>query len=314
MGGMSILYYTGGTMFNGLSSVMRETFTDSAAFQVRPETIHTMFISLSFKTFMILAPLMATVIVLGLVSNVAQFGFLLSAETLSPKFSKLNPLEGLKRLFSRQAMAELLKSVLKIGLVGLVAFYTVKKEYYNLPSLIDLDVRGILTYGGGISFRILLNTGMVILTLALLDYAFQRWDYEKSLMMTKEEIKEESKQSEGNPQIKSRIRSLQREAARKRMMQAVPTADVIVTNPTHIAVAIKYEAGKMRAPVVVAKGTGFIAEKIKELARENRVPVMENKPLARAMYKMVNIGKEVPSDLYQAVAEVLAYVYKLKRR
>ncbi len=314
MGALGILYYTGGRMFDGLAAVMRETFMNAATFQVSQETIHTMFMSLSFRMLMILAPLMITVAVLGIVSNVAQFGFLFTTEALSPKFSKLNPADGIKRVFSRQAAVELLKSVLKIGLVGIVAFYTVKGEYYRLPSLIDMDVRGILAYGGGISFKILLNTGMVILVLAVLDYAFQRWDYEKGLRMTKEEVKEEAKQTDGNPQIRSRIKSLQREASRRRMMEAVPKADVVVTNPTHIAIAIKYEAGKAGAPVVVAKGAGFIAEKIKELARENRVPVMENKPLARAMFKMVNIGREIPSDLYQAVAEILAYVYKLKRK
>ncbi len=314
MGALAILNYSGGRMFDGLSDVMRETFMDAATFQVSRETVHTMFMSLSYKMLVILAPLVATVAVLGIVSNVAQFGFLFSTESLSPNFSKIDPVSGLKRIFSRQSAVELLKSILKIGLVGIIAFYTVKREFYGLPSLIDMDVRGILAYGGGISFRILLNTGMAILVLAALDYAFQRWDYEKGLRMTKDEVKEEAKQSEGNPQIKSRIRSLQREASRRRMMEAVPKADVVVTNPTHIAVAIRYDAGKGGAPVVVAKGAGFIAEKIKELARENRVPVMENKPLARAIFKMVNIGKEIPSDLYQAVAEILAYVYKLKNK
>lgn len=312
IGSLFVLYYTGGRMFNGLAGVMRETFKDAATFQVTKDTMHAMFISISYKTFVILAPLMMTVAVLGLVSNVAQFGFLFTTETISPKFSRINPLDGIKRIFSKQAAVELLKAILKIGLVGIVAFYTVKKEFYKLPSMTELDTQGILIYGGGVSFRILINSCIVIFVLAVLDYAFQRWDYEKGLRMTKEEIREEMKQMEGDPHIRARIRSLQREAARKRMMEAVPKADVIVTNPTHIAVAIKYETGS-RAPVVVAKGAGFIAEKIKEIARENRVIVMENKPLARAMYKMVDIGKEIPSELYQAVAEILAYVYKLKK-
>ncbi len=313
IGSLLVLYYNGGRMFNGLAELMRDTFKDAATFQVTKDTVPTMFISISYKSFVILAPLMMTVAVLGVVSNVAQFGFLFTTESLSPKFSRINPLEGMKRIFSRQAVVELLKAILKIGLVGIIAFYTVKKEFYRIPSLVEMDVRGILIYGGAVSFRILVNSGVAIFVLAVLDYAFQRWDFEKSIRMTKEEIRQEMKEMDGNPQIKSRIRSLQREAARKRMMEAVPTADVIVTNPTHIAVAIKYETGS-RAPVVVAKGAGFIAAKIKEIAREHKVMVMENKPLARAMYKMVDIGKEIPSELYQAVAEILAYVYKLKKR
>lgn len=314
MGGMVVLYYTGGRMFEGLASLMKETLNDAATFQIREDTLQTMFASVSFRTFMILAPLMITVSVLGVASNVAQFGLLFTTEAISPKFSKIDPISGFKRIFSRNSAVELLKAILKISLVGVAAYYTVKGEFYRLPSLVEMDARGILAYGSGVSFRIIVNSGIVILILAVLDYAFQKWDYEKSLRMTKQEIKEEMKEMEGDQHVKARIRSLQRDAARKRMMDAVPKADVVVTNPTHIAVAIRYEAGKMRAPVVVAKGAGFIAEKIKELARENRVPVMENKPLARAMYKMVTIGKEIPSDLYQAVAEILAYVYKLKRK
>jgi flagellar biosynthetic protein FlhB len=314
MGGLTVLYFAGGRMFDGLSSVMRETFVDASTFQARKDTLHAMFMTLSYSTFLILAPLMITVAVVGIASNVAQFGFLLTTEALSPKFSRINPADGVKRIFSRHSAVELIKAILKVGLVGMVAFYTVKAEFHNLPSLIDMDARGIIAYGGGVSFRIVVNTGIVLLILAALDYAFQRWDYEKSLRMTKEEIKQEMKEMEGDQHIKARIRSLQRDAARKRMMEAVPKADVVVTNPTHIAVAVRYEAGKMKAPVVVAKGAGFIAEKIKEIARENRVPVMENKPLARAMCKMVDVGKEIPSDLYQAVAEILAYVYKLKAK
>lgn len=313
IGSLLVLYYTGGRMFNGLAELMRDTFKNAATLQITRDTVPIMFASISYKSFIILAPLMITVAVLGVASNVAQFGFLFTTESLSPKFSRINPIEGMKRIFSRQAVVELLKAILKIGLVGIIAYYTVKKEFYRIPSLVEMDVRGILIYGGAVSFRILVNSGVAIFVLAVLDYAFQRWDFEKSIRMTKEEIRQEMKEMDGNPQIKSRIRSLQREAARKRMMEAVPTADVIVTNPTHIAVAIKYEAGS-RAPVVVAKGAGFIAAKIKEIAREHKVMVMENKPLARAMYKMVDIGKEIPSELYQAVAEILAYVYKLKKR
>lgn len=312
LGGLFILYYTGGHMFNGLGDVMRETFRNAATFQMTRETLHSMFASLSYRMAMIVAPLMLTIAIFGVVSNVAQFGFLFTSETISPKFSRINPLDGFKRIFSKQTAVELLKAILKIGLVGIVAFYTVRKEFHKLPYLMDLDTTGILFYGGGVSFRILVNSCVVIFVMAVLDYAFQKWDFEKSIRMTKEEIKQEMKEMEGDPHIKARIRSLQREAARKRMMEAVPKADVIVTNPTHIAVALKYEAGS-RAPVVVAKGAGFIAEKIKEIARENKVMIMENKPLARAMYKMVEIGKEIPSELYQAVAEILAYVYKLKR-
>lgn len=314
IGGLVVLYFSSTRMFDGLSNVMRESFREAGTLQITSENLHNMFISLSYKMLVMLAPLLFTLFVLGIVSNVAQFGFLFTTETLSPKFNRIDPISGMKKYFSWHTLEELLKSILKIGLVGLVAYNTVKGEYGRLATLIDTDVKGILVYGGAVSFRILVNTGIVLLVLAAIDYAFQRWDYEKGLKMSKEEIKQEMKQSEGDPAVKSRIRSLQRDAARKRMMAQVPKADVVVTNPTHIAVALKYEVGKTQAPVVVAKGSGFIAEKIKEVAKESKVPIMENKPLARALYKIVNIGKEIPTDLYQAVAEILAYVYRLKRK
>jgi len=207
---------------------------------------------------------------------------------------------------------ELGKSVFKILVITYVAYLAMEKELVYLPRLMEMSAEGILSVIGWSSFRIIRNILAVLLVLAAADYAFQRWDFEKSIKMTKQEVKEEMKQMEGDPQIKSRVRSVQRDLARRRMMEAVPKADVVITNPTSLAIALSYVSSDMKAPEVVAKGSGFVAEKIREIAKSNNVPIVENKPLARAMYEVVEIGDEIPGDFYKTVAEVLAYVYKLK--
>jgi flagellar biosynthetic protein FlhB len=203
---------------------------------------------------------------------------------------------------------------MKLCIVGYVAYVTVKGEIDGLPSLMDRSIGDITVYIGEISFRIILRTSWVLVVLAVLDYAYQRWEHEKGLKMSRQEIKDEFRQTEGDPLIKARIKRIQREMARKRMMAKVPKADVVITNPDHIAVALEYDQMKMSAPVVVAKGAGFLAERIKELARQNNVPVIENKPLAQVLYKMVRVEEVIPENLYRAVAEVLAYIYGLKEK
>jgi flagellar biosynthetic protein FlhB len=203
---------------------------------------------------------------------------------------------------------------MKLFIVSYVAYVTVKGEIDGLPSLMDRSIGDITVYMGEISFKIILRTSWVLLVLAVLDYVYQRWEYEKGLKMSRQEIKDEFRQTEGDPLIKARIKRIQREMARKRMMAKVPKADVVITNPDHIAVALEYNQLKMSAPVVIAKGAGFIAERIRELARQNNVPVIENKPLAQVLYKMVKVEQVIPENLYRAVAEVLAYVYGLKER
>jgi flagellar biosynthetic protein FlhB len=212
-----------------------------------------------------------------------------------------------------RSVIELIKSIFKICIVGAVAYFVVKNELSNMIPLMEQTVWGMMTYFGRICFKILLATTIILVILAIFDYIYQRWEYEKSLRMTKQEIKDEYKNTEGDPLIKARIRRIQREIAHKRMMAQVPKADVIITNPTHLAVAIKYDPDNMLAPTVVAKGANIIAEKIKQIAEENEVPIVENKPLAQVLYKMVDIDNLIPEDLYRAVAEVLAFVYDQKK-
>jgi flagellar biosynthetic protein FlhB len=246
--------------------------------------------------------------------NVLQVGFLFTTETLTPKFSVLNPIEGSKRFFSVRALVDLAKAVLKIAIVLGVAWFTLKGSVLELSAAAMSPLGATLALSKSLFFRLTLRILAVFTVMAALDWMFQRWDFEKRLRMSHQDVKEENKQSDGNPLVKSRIRTLQIQNARKRMMSAVKTADVVVTNPTHLAVALSYKAGEMEAPTVVAKGARLMAQKIKEIARENGVPVIEDKPLARALFKSVEIGQPVPPALYRAVAEILAYVFRLKGR
>lgn len=261
--------------------------------------------------FKAMLPLFATAMILGIVSNVAQTGPMWATERLRPDFNRLNPLTGAKQFVSARSLVELAKSSFKIGLIGWIAYGTVRGSYPQLMLMTRMDVPQGVAIVGELVFRLAFRVVGTLLVIAALDYAYQRYAFEKSIRMTKEEVKQEHKQTEGNPQIKSRMRARQRELSKKRMMQDVPAADVVITNPTHFAVALKYNAEEHTAPRVVAKGQDLMALKIRELAQHNDVPIVENPPLARALYKQVDIGREVPADLYEAVAEVLAFVYQI---
>ncbi len=263
---------------------------------------------------LLLFPIMLALAVIALVANLAQTGLIWSVEPLAPKASKINPVEGAKRIFSKKTLVELAKSIAKIAIVGWAAMSVVKGELGHLVLLTYQDKVQIISYLGHSSMKVMAKSTIVIALLALLDYLYQKWEFEQSLKMTKQEVKEEFKQTEGDPLIKSRIKAIQREMARRRMMEEVKTADVVITNPSHLSVALKYDALSMSAPKVVAKGAEHIAFKIREVARDHHIPLIENKPLAQNLYKLVDIGEEIPSSLYQAVAEILAYVYKLKGR
>ena len=266
------------------------------------------------KAAFLVAPPVGILAILSVASTVLQVGILNNEDALELKFERLNPVEGLMRLFSLRSLVEGLKALIKLSAVVAVAAIIVRSRMSSTPALIDMSVAQIFAFAGDITLRLLGGVGMFMFAIAAGDYFFQWWDLEKQMRMTKQEIKEEHKSREGDPMIKARIRRIQREMANKRMMSDVPKADVIVTNPTHIAVALQYDPATMASPKVVAKGSGTIAEKIKEIARENGVPVMENKPLARAMFKALKIGQSVPRELFTAVAQVLSYVYKLKRK
>jgi flagellar biosynthetic protein FlhB len=257
-------------------------------------------------------PILAIAFVVAAVASYTQVGSLFTMETIKPKFSKMNPINGIKRIFSLRGLNELLKSLIKISVISIVAWQSLKGEAINIVKLMDKDINTAAIYIFTTAIDIAIKICVMMVIIAILDYGFQWWQYEKDLRMTKQEIKEEYKEIEGNPETKQRIRQKQRESSMRRMLSEVPKADVVITNPTHYAVAIQYDADKAPAPVVVAKGQDYIANRIKEVAKENGVETVENVALALALYKAVDIGQQVPQELYQAVAEILAFVYRLK--
>jgi len=310
-----IYFYFGASgLLKKVMSLMTHGFQTAGQFNLTPDSFTSLFSDYVFKGFIILFPLMLTVLVAGILGNVLQIGIMFSSESVMPKLEKIDPVKGFQRLFSVRSIVELIKGIFKVCVVSIVAYVIIKAEVTNmLLPLMEQSVWEIMTYFGRVCFKIILSTTIVLVGLAILDYIYQRWEYEKSLRMTKQEIKDEYKNTEGDPLIKSRIRRMQREVAQKRMMAKVPKADVIITNPTHLAVAIQYNPEKMAAPKVVAKGANIIAEKIREIAGENDIPIVENKPLAQVLYKTVAIDRSIPEDLYRAVAEILAFVYEQKK-
>lgn len=265
------------------------------------------------KLLLLLGPIFGIFMVIGVSSSLIQTGLIYNEEALEFRLDRLDPIQGFKKIASMKGLIEGFKSLIKLMVLMIVSYVVLKSEISIIPHLVNLSVAQLMQYMGQVMFKLLMSIGVFMGIVAALDYFYQRWDLEKEMMMTKEEVKEEHKSREGDPLVKARIKRVQREVANRRMMEKVPKADVIVTNPTHIAVALKYD-DTMVAPTVVAKGADLIAEKIKAIAREHNVPIVENKPLARTIFKTLKIGQGIPRELYTAVAEVLAYVFKLKRR
>jgi len=309
-----VFFFIGGQMFVNLAEFMRDALQNGLLLDLHTMSVTRMMSAVLEKIILILLPLLVAILLTGIAANISQFGILFTTQPLAPKLSKLNPLKGLKRLFSLRSVVEVAKALLKILIIGLVAYAALHKYFNLLPGLMHLQVLDIMTFTGQAALKICFFTCLALLVLAGLDYAYQRWQYENDLKMTKQEVKEELKHREGDPVIKSRIKKAQFEMAQRRMMADVPTADVVVTNPTRLAIALKFDTENMEAPQVVAKGAGHIAARIKEIAREFGVPVMEQKPLAQSLFQSVEIGEAIPAALYKAVAEVLAYVYRLKGR
>jgi len=275
--------------------------------------IKTLAIDLALWFIQAMLPVFSLIMFMGVVANLVQSGLLFTVETIKPKFSNISPLRGIKNLFSIKHIAEFfIKSILKILVVGIVSYNTIKDNINSILTIMDFDVLTIGTYIMNLTIDLGIKIAACLLVFSIVDVIVQIRKHNKELMMTKQEIKEEYKQTEGNPQIKSKIRQKQRQMSISRMMQQIPKADVVITNPTHFAVAIQYDPEKDSAPTVIAKGQDYIALRIKEIAKENKVEIVENKPLARALYAQVEIGEAIPEEFYQAVAEVLAYVYSLK--
>jgi flagellar biosynthetic protein FlhB len=312
--GILFLFFEGKEMAQSLGNMMQKTFLDIPG--VASGDFNTVaFCEESAEYFLkMVLPIMLVVSLVAVLANYVQIGFIWSVEPLAPKVSKINPVEGAKRIFSKRSLVELGKSVAKIIIVGWAAFSTLKGELGHLAELSYQDKIQILSYLGESSLKVVTRSCYVIALLALLDYLYQRWEFSQSLKMTKQEVKEEFKQTEGDPMVKARIRSIQREMARRRMMEEVKKADVVITNPTHLSVALRYDSANMSAPKVVAKGAEKLAFKIRKIASDNGVPLFENKALAQNLYKTVDIGQEIPNAFYRAVAEILAYVYGLKKK
>jgi len=311
---LALSYLAGDRLAAELGHLLSRSLA-AVAIQAHQDADMATFAWMAVVTFLqLLAPLMAILLLAAVLANLLQVGFVFSLDPITPRWSKIDPVQGAKRMLSLQALVELTKSLAKITLVGTVVFLTLKGEMDHLLPLLDMGCSQISSYMGRTTLKLLQRGFWAMLLLGLLDYCYQRWEFDRNLKMTKQEVKEEHKQTEGDPQIKARVRALQRQMARSRMMAEVPKADVVITNPQHLAVALRYDAKTMTAPTVVAKGAGYLAERIKAIAAAHQVPVIENKPLAQNLYRGVDINEEIPAALYQAVAEILAHVYRVRER
>ncbi len=306
------LWLTASHLSTELSDLLRDTLANAPFIATSDPSYLILFKSNLIRFFVIISPVLAMAVVVGFTANVIQVGFKISTKAIEPKFSKINPLSGLKKMFSLRSLVTLFRDTFKLLIIGFVAYKVIASEFDDLFLLPDMPVSVLASTMGTLALSVALKIGASILIIALFDYFYQKYEFEKSIKMTKQEVRDEFKDTDGNPQIKSRVRQIQREMSRKRMMDEVSLADVVVTNPTHLAVALKYNQDAMTAPQVIAKGERLIAQKIKKIAIEHNIPIIEDKPLARSLFKMCDVGDVVPETLFRAVAEILAYVYKLK--
>lgn len=294
-----------------------DRFTDVAAYpggEMPVEDIRTVFTLMLAEALIIVAPVLLIGFAIAFLSDLVQVKWHPTAKPLQPKFSKLNPLKGFQKIFSVNSLVELIKSIAKIGLIVLICYNYLKDRWGLLLALYDMSLLQAINLAAETVVDLGIRVSAVYMVIAFADFAYQKIKFNNDMKMTKQEIKEEYKQQEGDPQIKGKIKQKMQEASRRRMMQELPQADVVITNPTHYAVAIKYDPEVADAPIVIAKGEDYMAARIKEVARENSIEIVENKPLARMLYANVDIGQAIPPELYQAVADVLAFVYHLKGR
>ncbi len=312
--GVTTFYFFADDFYRGIMEAIRYYIGHSHSEEITITGIHTFMLNFGLRVLSIIWPFFLIFVLVALVINIAQVGFMFISRPLIPDFNRINPITGLGRLFSMRGRVELLKSVFKMFILAPVMIWTVYSHLPEMMPLVNQGTADILVHLGWAALDVAVKALLIMLVLSIIDYAYQRWQYEQDLKMTKEEVKQEMKDVQGDPQIRSRIRSIQMEMARKRMLEEVPESEVVVTNPTEYAIAIRYDAEKAPAPQVVAKGKNLIAQKIKEIAMEHNIPIVENRPLAQSLYKLVDIGNLIPPELYQAVAEVLAYVYKLTNK
>ncbi|NOU84861.1 flagellar biosynthesis protein FlhB [Paenibacillus sp. LMG 31460] len=302
----------GGYMKEKLVNIFRNVYENQLTIDITAANVQVLFVDLVQQGLIILAPIFILVVLVAFIGNYAQIGFMFIGDPLMMKFNKINPIEGFKRIFSLRTVMDFLKSTMKMLIIGYVVYTTLMGEKAKLLGLGHAPLESTFSFIASVTLKLGIKIGAILIVLAIFDFIYQKYEYEKSLKMSKQDIKDEYKKSEGDPLIKGKIRAKQRQMAMQRMMQEVPKADVIITNPTHFAVALKYDSNNMQAPTVIAKGADYVALKIKEVAKKNGIMTMENKPLARAIFAQVEIGDSIPAELFQAVAEVLAYVYKVK--
>ena len=310
--GAIVLYFTGPAASAGLRRLFTDCLGHWIAQPMSAQACTSVIVQVSATTLAAFGPMMGGLFVVAALASYCQVGFMVTGEAISPKVERLDPFKGFARLLSMKSLAKLAVTLLKVAVVGAVAYLYIQHRMSDFPPLLDAPIPAIYELFCRWTFELVFIIALAFLVIAVADYAFQRWDFERDIRMSKQELREELKSTEGDPLVKGRVRQIQREVANRRMMHEVPKADVVIKNPTRYAVALRYQAGRNRAPVVVAKGMNLIALKILEIARQHNVPEVENRPLAQTLYKTAEIGSEIPPALYRAVAEVLAYVYRLR--
>lgn len=313
----AIISAMGGSIVSSMVDILNRylTYTITDGYRdMSPERIHNLIIGAFGDIIKIAWPLLAAAIVAGLAVNFIQVGFMFSGESIKPQFSRINPFQGIKRLFSMRSVIELLKSMLKISIVGLVVYMEYTSNMKSFETIMSYSIAAAASRIFGMCMSVGFKACLALIALGLADYMYQWWEFEKNLKMTKQEIKDEYKMIEGDPKIKQAIKQRQREVSMRRMMAAIPKADVVITNPTHYAIALEYKDKEMDAPVVLAKGKDIVAQNIKKKALEHGIPMVENRPVAQALYLSVDVGEKIPQDMFAAVAEILAYVYNKKNR
>ena len=314
---LGFFFVAGYDTYHHLIDIMYGAFTAIGGQLSAGKTI-LIFLGLMGIAFKIIAPVMIVAVIVGVLGNIFQIGLIFSSQPLMPQMNRINPISGFKRILSMRGLFEAVKSIFKIGLIGYIVYVTIMSGLADVFSLVDADKSNIaalfVSTVGRIGFQVFLRAALALLFLSIFDFLYQRWQHEQDIRMTREEIREEMKRTEGDPEIRRRIRRVQRELSQARMMKAIPEADAVITNPVHLAVAIKYDYEVMDSPYVVAKGERKIARQIREIAEEHGVPIVENPPLAQALYKNVEVGEVIPMEFYQAIAEVLAYVHELTNR
>lgn len=311
---LAALRYMGAPMFERLVAATRFYFDNAASLDPGVDSLQSIAIQALVWLAPVIVPFMLVMLVTGVASSIMQVGFLFTTKPMTPKLSKLNPITGLSNFLSLRSFVELVKSILKVTVVLYITWITVRGHMADYVNLMGLTPLALLPAVGAMVVTLWWRIALALLAIGILDYGFQYWQRERNLMMTTQEAREELKEYEGDPRIKQRIRQIQRRIAMQRMMADVPKADVIVTNPTRFAVALRYDVAGMAAPIVVAKGARILAERIRDIAMANDVPIVQKPELARAIYRTVEVGHPVPENLFRAVAEVLAYVYRIDRR